>query len=36
MKLAIYANAHKIDAEFVLGQAVERQIQIIEQKECQF
>ena len=36
MKLAIYADAHKIDAEFALGQAVERQIQIIEQKECQF
>ncbi len=36
IKLAVYANVHKIDAEFALGQAIERQIQAIEQKECQF
>ncbi len=36
MKLAVYADAHEIDAEFALGQAVERQIQSIEQKECKF
>ncbi len=34
MKIAVYADANKIDAEFALGQAIERQIQMIEQKEC--
>ncbi len=35
MKLSIWADAKEIDAEFALGQAVERQIQEIEKKECQ-
>jgi len=35
MKLSIYADAHQIDAESALGQAIEREIQEIEQKEGQ-
>ena len=33
MKLSVYADAYEIDAEYALGQAVEREIQKIEQKE---
>ena len=35
MRLSVYADAEKIDAEFALGQAIERQIQEIEKNECQ-
>ena len=35
MKLSIWADVKEIDAEFALGQAIERQIQEIEKKECQ-
>lgn len=35
MRLSVYADAEKIDSEFALGQAIERQIQEIEKTECQ-
>ena len=35
MKLSVYADAEKIDAEYALGQAIERRIREIEKKECQ-